>query len=144
MLKAHQQAWVWQDEWVDLTMDDIRQLEFETQEYLKKRMAGDSEQNDELMNMMSEAESNATTATTTGPLQAVDLNAIDKDNENFTNNDSIMAPFDVPSKYNNKKNSISQYSIGSSNISTRRESLDEQLKRKSFQSTALHSPSKYF
>ena len=31
MLRAHRQAWAWQDEWVGLTMDDIRRLERETQ-----------------------------------------------------------------------------------------------------------------
>uniref|UniRef100_A0A493U2D6 Phosphatidylinositol transfer protein membrane associated 1 n=1 Tax=Anas platyrhynchos platyrhynchos TaxID=8840 RepID=A0A493U2D6_ANAPP len=30
MLRAHRQAWCWQDEWTDLTMEDIRQLEEET------------------------------------------------------------------------------------------------------------------
>lgn len=40
MARAHQQAWIWQDEWVGLTMDDIRKLELETQEYLRQRMAG--------------------------------------------------------------------------------------------------------
>ena len=31
MLRAHRQAWAWQDEWMGLTMDDIRRLERETQ-----------------------------------------------------------------------------------------------------------------
>ena len=31
MLRAHRQAWAWQDEWVGLTIDDIRKLEKETQ-----------------------------------------------------------------------------------------------------------------
>ena len=31
LVKAHRQAWVWQDSYHGLTMDDIRQLEFETQ-----------------------------------------------------------------------------------------------------------------
>ncbi|XP_059481583.1 protein retinal degeneration B isoform X2 [Neocloeon triangulifer] len=38
MFKAHTQAWVWQDEWHGLTMDDIRQIERQTQEALKKKM----------------------------------------------------------------------------------------------------------
>lgn len=42
MLRAHRQAWAWQDEWYSLTMDDIRQLERETQEALAKKMAGES------------------------------------------------------------------------------------------------------
>lgn len=31
MLRAHRQAWAWQDEWVGLTIADIRKLERETQ-----------------------------------------------------------------------------------------------------------------
>ncbi len=31
MLRAHRQAWAWQDEWVGLTIADIRRLERETQ-----------------------------------------------------------------------------------------------------------------
>ena len=41
MLRAHIQAWVWQDEWVGLTMEDIRNIERETQELLKRTMAQD-------------------------------------------------------------------------------------------------------
>lgn len=39
MLRAHRQAWAWQDEWIGLNMDDIRALEKETQELLAKKMA---------------------------------------------------------------------------------------------------------
>lgn len=39
MLRAHRQAWAWQDEWIGLTMDDIRKLEKETQEHLARTMA---------------------------------------------------------------------------------------------------------
>ncbi|XP_066467425.1 membrane-associated phosphatidylinositol transfer protein 1 isoform X1 [Tiliqua scincoides] len=39
MLRAHRQAWCWQDEWIDLTMDDIRRLEEETALMLAKKMA---------------------------------------------------------------------------------------------------------
>lgn len=34
MLKAHQQAWAWQDEWHHLNIDDIRELEREAQKRL--------------------------------------------------------------------------------------------------------------
>ncbi|XP_054289278.1 protein retinal degeneration B isoform X3 [Macrosteles quadrilineatus] len=40
MLRAHRQAWAWQDEWYGLTMEDIRQIEKQTQEALKATMAG--------------------------------------------------------------------------------------------------------
>ncbi|XP_062432126.1 membrane-associated phosphatidylinositol transfer protein 1 isoform X8 [Rhea pennata] len=39
MLRAHRQAWCWQDEWTDLTMEDIRQLEEETAHMLAQKMA---------------------------------------------------------------------------------------------------------
>jgi hypothetical protein len=38
ILMSHRQAWCWQDEYVDLTMDDVRQLEIETQRYLTMKM----------------------------------------------------------------------------------------------------------
>uniref|UniRef100_T1JJI2 DDHD domain-containing protein n=1 Tax=Strigamia maritima TaxID=126957 RepID=T1JJI2_STRMM len=43
MLRAHRQAWAWQDEWFGLTMEDIRRLEKETQDLLAKKMASTSE-----------------------------------------------------------------------------------------------------
>ncbi|XP_063754036.1 membrane-associated phosphatidylinositol transfer protein 2 isoform X3 [Eleginops maclovinus] len=39
MVRAHRQAWCWQDEWYGLTMEDIRQLELETQLALATKMA---------------------------------------------------------------------------------------------------------
>jgi hypothetical protein len=39
MLRAHRQAWAWQDEWFGLTMADIRELEDQTQAILAKKMA---------------------------------------------------------------------------------------------------------
>lgn len=38
MLRAHRQAWAWQDEWFGLTMEDIREIERKTQEALKEKM----------------------------------------------------------------------------------------------------------
>ena len=38
MLRAHRQAWAWQDEWEGLTMGDIRRLERETQLILQKKL----------------------------------------------------------------------------------------------------------
>lgn len=45
MLRAHRQAWSWQDEWIHLTMDDIRKLEKEVQETLAHTMANCSAAN---------------------------------------------------------------------------------------------------
>lgn len=38
MVRAHRQAWCWQDEWYGLTIEDIRMLELETQLALAKKM----------------------------------------------------------------------------------------------------------
>ena len=38
MLMGHRQAWVWQDEWYGLTIDNIRHLEEETQRVLAMKM----------------------------------------------------------------------------------------------------------
>ncbi|KAI0218886.1 Membrane-associated phosphatidylinositol transfer protein 1 [Lamellibrachia satsuma] len=43
MLRAHRQAWCWQDEYYGLTMADIRKLERETQLALKKKMNEDAD-----------------------------------------------------------------------------------------------------
>ncbi|KAH9419779.1 Membrane-associated phosphatidylinositol transfer protein 2 [Dermatophagoides pteronyssinus] len=147
MLKAHQQAWVWQDEWVDLTMDDIRRLELETQEYLKKRMADQSEQQDQQEQQINDENKENIATGDSHSNKVINLNVIDKDNEN--NYDNVLH-FETPKKSSSssssssvaRKNSISQYLMGSN---TRRDSdLDvgsDQLKRrKSFQSS-LHSPS---
>lgn len=48
MFKAHTQAWAWQDEWHGLTIDDIRQIERQTMEALKKKMGkGGTDDDDE-------------------------------------------------------------------------------------------------
>jgi hypothetical protein len=40
MLRAHRQAWAWQDEWFGLTINDIRKLEDEAALYLHQVMNG--------------------------------------------------------------------------------------------------------
>uniref|UniRef100_A0A8C3X311 Phosphatidylinositol transfer protein membrane associated 2 n=1 Tax=Catagonus wagneri TaxID=51154 RepID=A0A8C3X311_9CETA len=39
MVRAHRQAWCWQDEWFGLNMDNIRELEKEAQLMLSRKMA---------------------------------------------------------------------------------------------------------
>lgn len=41
MVRAHRQAWAWQDEWFGLTMDDIREIDRQTQLALQKKMGND-------------------------------------------------------------------------------------------------------
>lgn len=40
MVRAHRQAWAWQDEWNGLTMEDIREIERQTQLALQEKMGG--------------------------------------------------------------------------------------------------------
>lgn len=47
MVKAHRQAWAWQDEWYGLTMDDIREIERQTQIALQRKMAGNEIEEEE-------------------------------------------------------------------------------------------------
>ncbi|XP_005524305.1 PREDICTED: membrane-associated phosphatidylinositol transfer protein 2 isoform X4 [Pseudopodoces humilis] len=46
MVRAHRQAWCWQDEWYGLTIEDIRQLEKEAQLMLARKMAQFCGEND--------------------------------------------------------------------------------------------------
>ncbi|KAK7086800.1 Membrane-associated phosphatidylinositol transfer protein 2, partial [Halocaridina rubra] len=43
MLRAHRQAWAWMDEWWGLTIEDIRNIELETQALLAKKYGGGEE-----------------------------------------------------------------------------------------------------
>lgn len=43
-MRAHRQAWCWQDEWYGLTMEKIRELEREVQLMLSRKMAQFSEE----------------------------------------------------------------------------------------------------
>jgi len=59
MVRAHRQAWTWQDEWVGMTMEDIRRLEKETQEELARKMREQEElenASDEQMQSHSQSE----------------------------------------------------------------------------------------
>ncbi|XP_075372429.1 membrane-associated phosphatidylinositol transfer protein 2 isoform X5 [Mycteria americana] len=46
MVRAHRQAWCWQDEWYGLTIEDIRRLEKEAQLMLAQKMAQFCSEND--------------------------------------------------------------------------------------------------
>uniref|UniRef100_A0A2K5DM85 Phosphatidylinositol transfer protein membrane associated 2 n=1 Tax=Aotus nancymaae TaxID=37293 RepID=A0A2K5DM85_AOTNA len=47
MVRAHRQAWCWQDEWYGLSMENIRELEKEAQLMLSRKMAQFSEDGEE-------------------------------------------------------------------------------------------------
>lgn len=57
MLRAHRQAWAWQDEWVGLTIEDIRKLEEEAAAYLQQVMS--SEKNAQPTDSDEEEDSNS-------------------------------------------------------------------------------------
>lgn len=46
-VRAHRQAWAWQDEWHGFSMEDIREFERETQLLLQRKMGLDAEDEDE-------------------------------------------------------------------------------------------------
>ena len=56
ILRAHRQAWCWQDEYQGLTLADIRRLEDETQQELNKRMAQFQNEHSLLRNSLSHNE----------------------------------------------------------------------------------------
>ncbi|KAJ6216321.1 hypothetical protein RDWZM_007478 [Blomia tropicalis] len=139
MVTAHQQAWAWQDEWVDLTMADIRRLELETQEFLRQRMTDENapNENENNLNLIGKSPNEEPGHTNASNiLQTVDFNMIDKDK------DIDELHFDVPQA---KKNSLSQYSLAPSHNSlVSKDGSNEQFKQKhwsrSNSRTTLHSP----
>lgn len=75
MVRAHRQAWAWQDEWVNLSMDDIREIERQTQEALKRKM-GNSSSNPEICEGNDTVDDTKTTtnlAATMGSIEKSDL-----------------------------------------------------------------------
>lgn len=109
MLRAHRQAWAWQDEWNGLTMEDIREIERQTQLALQQKMGvGDSE--DELENENRSATATTTMTTTTATptnatmtseesavakTLAATLGSIEK-NEEAQSPPSVRKPSDIP------------------------------------------------
>lgn len=85
MLRAHRQAWCWQDEYHGLQLADIRKLELETQLALQEKMAGASE-ND---NFVDGTDSSSKPSTSQ---KNENLNAVKTDtNESIVNNKSSAA-----------------------------------------------------
>ncbi|XP_011632532.1 protein retinal degeneration B isoform X7 [Pogonomyrmex barbatus] len=110
MVRAHRQAWAWQDEWNGLTMEDIREIERQTQLALQRKMGlGDSAE-DELEDEGRKANATTTTATTTATVTpanttmaesavaktlAATLGSIEK-NEEMQSPLSVRKPSDIP------------------------------------------------
>ncbi|XP_021694919.1 protein retinal degeneration B isoform X2 [Aedes aegypti] len=72
MVRAHRQAWAWQDEWYGLTMDDIREIERQTQLALQKKMGNEDDEDED----PSASENNSR--------QSNQFNSIEKTEENST------------------------------------------------------------
>ncbi|XP_050533208.1 protein retinal degeneration B isoform X2 [Daktulosphaira vitifoliae] len=75
MVRAHRQAWAWQDEWVNLSMDDIRQIEKQTQEALKQKMSSNSSDSEvrEGTDIVEETKNVSNLAATMGSIEKSDL-----------------------------------------------------------------------
>lgn len=100
MVRAHRQAWAWQDEWVGLTMEDIREIELQTQLALQAKM-GLGESNEELDDG-EEVDSDKVNATITpqdskqvAKTLAATLGSIEK-NEDMQSPESMRKPADIP------------------------------------------------
>ncbi|XP_076232304.1 retinal degeneration B isoform X1 [Calliopsis andreniformis] len=98
MVRAHKQAWAWQDEWNGLTMEDIREIERQTQLALQKRMGGiegaeeateDSQEKDAGNATMTPQESNVAMTL------AATLGSIEK-NEDPQSPPSVRKSSDIP------------------------------------------------
>jgi len=74
ILRAHRQAWCWQDEYQGLTLADIRRLEDETQRELSRRMAQFQNQHLSLPNSNAEDEDGTTKTNPTTTTDADLLN----------------------------------------------------------------------
>lgn len=109
MLRAHKQAWAWQDEWNGLTMENIREIERQTQLALQKRMGLSESTDDELGE---EATGTAAAATAAGAATgagvaltpqesdvaktlAATLGSIEK-NDEVQSPPSVRKPSDIP------------------------------------------------
>lgn len=105
MLRAHRQAWAWQDEWYGLTMDDIREIERQTQLALRKKMGGEtcdeqdvSEENSKsLAATMSSLEKNEDTNT---PMPTKKINMDKRNQKNLTPEGTPPSELKVSSKSN--------------------------------------------
>jgi len=63
ILISHRQAWCWQDEYFELSMDDVRVLEAETQKYLLMKMNNDPRADEYLRKSNSKLNINTSDAT---------------------------------------------------------------------------------
>ncbi|KAK9881590.1 hypothetical protein WA026_016461 [Henosepilachna vigintioctopunctata] len=76
MVRAHRQAWAWQDEWYGLTMEDIREIERQTQLALKRKMGQSDydgfDEDDNLNNSTQKEDPGKTLAATFGSIEVTE------------------------------------------------------------------------
>ncbi|XP_066591659.1 protein retinal degeneration B isoform X3 [Prorops nasuta] len=98
MVRAHRQAWAWQDEWNGLTMEDIREIERQTQLALQRTM-GLGESNEDII--QEERDNNSASSIMTpqdsnvAKTLAATLGSIEK-NEDLQSPPSHRKPSDIP------------------------------------------------
>ncbi|XP_060520907.1 protein retinal degeneration B [Cylas formicarius] len=88
MLRAHRQAWAWQDEWHGLTMSDIREIERQTQLALKRKMGqveDEFDEDDNLNNSTSKEDPCKTLAATLGSIEVSEDSPLLGKNPNIPN-----------------------------------------------------------
>ncbi|XP_057661386.1 protein retinal degeneration B isoform X6 [Diorhabda carinulata] len=86
MLRAHRQAWAWQDEWHGLTMEDIREIERQTQLALRRKMGqlGDEiDEDDHVGNSTSKEDPGKTLAATLGSIEVAEDSPLMTKNSNI-------------------------------------------------------------
>ncbi|XP_034168711.2 membrane-associated phosphatidylinositol transfer protein 2 isoform X8 [Pangasianodon hypophthalmus] len=105
MVRAHRQAWCWQDEWYGLTMEDIRQLELETQLALAKKMAQFSCNEDG-------GEGNASPAKEQDAKEAI--NAIENENATRSLGDTLQARGELTKQWSTSSRSSRSSKRGAS------------------------------
>ncbi|RZC38452.1 retinal degeneration B, partial [Asbolus verrucosus] len=87
MLRAHRQAWAWQDEWHGLTMEDIREIEKQTQLALKRKMGQiedeEIDEDDNLNNSTPKEDPVKTLAATLGSIEVSEDSPLLSKNSNI-------------------------------------------------------------
>ncbi|XP_018573304.1 protein retinal degeneration B isoform X2 [Anoplophora glabripennis] len=124
MLRAHRQAWAWQDEWHGLTMEDIREIERQTQLALKRKMGqieDEIDEDDNLNNSAAKEDPCKTLAATLGSIE------VSEDSPLLTKNTSIPA--------------IQTAASSDADLSPEDEMLSIKKEEKWHQPRNLHSPS---
>ncbi|XP_035721688.1 protein retinal degeneration B-like isoform X2 [Vespa mandarinia] len=99
MARAHRQAWAWQDEWYGLTMEDIREIERQTQLALQQKM-GLADSGEEVTHDDDQDTNTGNTGMTPQESNvartfAATLSSIEK-NEDLQSPMSIRKPSDIP------------------------------------------------